>query len=71
MRCIAVQAHQYQLQGRLLDAIAVQRDGLALLGIDIPHDAAQLKARFDEIFADIAQLHGDHAIRTPCWRPAR
>lgn len=57
-RCIAVQAHQYQLQGRLLDAIAVQREGLALLGVEIPHDTAQLKARFDEIFADIARLHG-------------
>jgi predicted ATPase len=58
VRCIAVQAHQYQLQGRLLDAIAVQREGLAQLGIDIPHDAADLKARFDEIFADIERLHG-------------
>ncbi|HEU4371877.1 MAG TPA: diguanylate cyclase [Telluria sp.] len=58
LRCIAVQAHQYQLQGRLTDAIAVQRDGLALVGIDIPHEAAQLKARFDEIFADIARVHG-------------
>jgi hypothetical protein len=48
VRCIAVQAHQYQLQGRLLDAIAVLREGLAQLGIDIPHDTAQLKARFDE-----------------------
>ena len=58
VRCIAVQAHQYQLQGRLQDAIIALRDGLALLGIDIPHDAAQLKARFDDIFADIARLHG-------------
>ncbi len=61
VRCIAVQAHQYQLQGRLLDAIAVLRDGLAQLGIDIPHDAPQLKARFDDIFADIARLHGARA----------
>ncbi|MDL2356977.1 MAG: diguanylate cyclase, partial [Pseudomonadota bacterium] len=59
LRCIAVQAHQYQLQGRLLDAIAVLRDGLALLQIDIPHETAQLKARFADIFADIARLHGE------------
>jgi diguanylate cyclase (GGDEF)-like protein len=57
VRCIAVQAHQYQLQGRLLDAIAVQREGLAQLGIAIPHDAADLKAGFDDIFADIERLH--------------
>jgi diguanylate cyclase (GGDEF)-like protein len=61
VRCIAVQAHQYQLQGRLLDAIAVLRDGLAQLGIDIPTDTPQLKARYDEIFADIARLHGARA----------
>jgi diguanylate cyclase (GGDEF)-like protein len=54
-RCIAVQAHQYQLQGRLPDAIAVLREGLAQLGVDIPQDAAQQKARFDEVFADIRQ----------------
>lgn len=57
-RCIAVQAHQYQLQGRLPDAIAVLREGLAQLGIGIPHEAAQLKARFDEYLADIGRLHG-------------
>jgi diguanylate cyclase (GGDEF)-like protein len=56
--CIAVQAHQYQLQGRLLDAIGVLRDGLALLRIDIPHDATRMQAGFDEIFADIARLQG-------------
>ena len=55
VRCIAIQAHQYQLQGRLLDAIAVQRDGLAQLGIDIPHDVPHMKARFEEILADIAR----------------
>ncbi|MGJ7917142.1 diguanylate cyclase domain-containing protein [Massilia sp. LXY-6] len=60
-RCIAVQAHQYQLQGRLPDAISVLREGLAQLGIDIPQDAGQLKARFDEILADIGRLHGARA----------
>jgi len=57
VRCIAVQAHQYQLQGRLPDAIAVLREGLALLGVDIPHEAARLKARFDELMADTMRLH--------------
>jgi diguanylate cyclase (GGDEF)-like protein len=57
-RCIAIQAHQYQLQGRLPDAIAVLREGLAHLGIDIPHEQAQLQARFEDIMADIGRLHG-------------
>jgi len=61
VRCIAVQAHQYQLQGRLQDAIAVLRDGLALLGFDVPDDLAQQKARFDDLLADIASLHGARA----------
>ena len=61
VRCIAVQAHQYQLQGRLPDAIAVQRDGLAHLGIAIPHAVPELKAHFDAAFADIAHLPGAHA----------
>lgn len=58
VRCIAVQAHQYQLQGRLQEAIGVLRDGLALLGFEIPHDVAQQKARFDELLTEIARLHG-------------
>lgn len=61
VRRIAIQAHQYQLQGRLLEAIAVQREALALLGMNIPHDVAQMKARFDEIRLDIGQLPGAHA----------
>jgi diguanylate cyclase (GGDEF)-like protein len=56
-RCVAVQAHQYQLQGRLLDAIAVQSEGLALLGYDIPQDAAKLNAIFEDVFTDIERLH--------------
>ncbi|PVX37053.1 diguanylate cyclase [Janthinobacterium sp. 78] len=64
VRCIAIQAHQYQLQGRLLDAIAVLREGLALLHIDIPHDVAQMKARFDDILADIGRLPGTQAPAT-------
>ncbi len=64
LRCIAIQAHQYQLQGRLLDAIAVQRDGLALLHIDIPHEVAHMKARFSDILADIGRQPGAHAPDT-------
>jgi diguanylate cyclase (GGDEF)-like protein len=58
VRCIAVQAHQYQLQGRLLDAIAVLREGLALLGFDIPHDAAGRNALFDVLYEDVRGLLG-------------
>lgn len=61
VRCIAIQAHQYQLQGRLLDAIAVLRDGLAQLNIAIAHDVAHMKARFDDIRADIGRLPGAQA----------
>jgi diguanylate cyclase (GGDEF)-like protein len=61
VRCIAVQAHQYQLQGRLLDAIAVLREGLAQLDIAIPTDPALLKAGFDATFAGIDDLPGAHA----------
>ena len=58
VRSIVVQAHQYQLQGRLLDAIAVLCEGLALLGFDIPHDTAQQQARFEQLLADIEQSGG-------------
>ncbi|WP_295993060.1 diguanylate cyclase [Rugamonas sp.] len=50
VRCIAVQAHQYQLQGRLLDAIAVTRRGLGLLGYAIADDAAALEAQIPALF---------------------
>lgn len=64
VRCIAIQAHQYQLQGRLLDAIEVQCEGLAQLNIAIAHDVAHMKARFDDILADIGRLHGTQAPDT-------
>ncbi|PIG30121.1 diguanylate cyclase (GGDEF)-like protein [Janthinobacterium sp. 35] len=64
VRCIAIQAHQYQLQGRLLDAIAVLREGLAQLNIAIAHDVAHMKARFDDILADIGRLPGTQAPAT-------
>lgn len=55
VRCIAVQAHQYQLQGRLADAIAVLRVGLALLDMPVPLDVAELTARADELGAQIGR----------------
>ena len=61
VRCIAIQAHQYQLQGRLPEAIAVQREALAQLGMPVPHEVAQIKARFDAIRAEIAHLPGARA----------
>ena len=64
VRCIAIQAHQYQLQGRLPEAIAVQRAGLAQLDVQIPHAEAELKARFGDIVAEIALLHDARAPAT-------
>ncbi|MFM9434755.1 putative ATPase/serine/threonine protein kinase [Janthinobacterium sp. CG_23.3] len=55
-RCIAVQARQYQLQGRLADAIAIQRGGLALLGIEVGADDAALQAGAAAILADAERL---------------
>ncbi|WP_426192803.1 diguanylate cyclase [Massilia sp. DWR3-1-1] len=62
-RCIIVQAHQYQLQGRLLDAIAVQREGLALLGFGLPEDAAELVQEAERQFEQLraAQTAGGGA----------
>jgi diguanylate cyclase (GGDEF)-like protein len=60
-RCSAVQAHQYQLQGRLLDAIVVLREGLAQLGIEVPHEAAAMQVRYDGIMAEVERLHGARA----------
>ncbi len=65
VRCIAVQAHQYQLQGRLLDAIAVQREGLFLLGFAVPADPAELvvaaERQFDALMAN-PKASGEQAI---------
>jgi diguanylate cyclase (GGDEF)-like protein len=56
-RCAAVQAHQYQLQGRLREAIVVLRAGLARLGIELAEDSAELQASSESILADIARQH--------------
>jgi diguanylate cyclase (GGDEF)-like protein len=56
VRCISVQSYQYQLQGRLHDAIAILRSGLALLGFVIPADEAALLAKIDLLFAEDEQL---------------
>lgn len=53
VRCYTVQVSQYQLQGRFLEGIEIQRAGLHLLGVDIPKlEADQLQmmmAGFEEI----------------------
>lgn len=56
VRCYSVQAAQYQLQGRFLEAIAIQREGLQLLGIDIPDDEALLQASVAPAFAAVDAL---------------
>ena len=60
-RCSVVQAHQYQLQGRLPDAIAVLREGLAQLDVDVPREVAPMQARYDDIMAEVERLHGARA----------
>ena len=52
IRCLTIQSQQYQLQGRLPDAISVLRAGLALLGISIPADEAALHALIPAMFAE-------------------
>ncbi|MDO8177169.1 MAG: diguanylate cyclase [Undibacterium sp.] len=52
IRCIAIQAHQYQLQGRLHDAIAILREGLSLLQIEVPQEESAAQAHIAVIFAD-------------------
>ena len=59
VRCIAQQAGQYQLQGRLPEAIRILRDGLGLLGLTIGDDSATLKAGITTVFADINARYGD------------
>ncbi|MES2105984.1 MAG: diguanylate cyclase [Pseudomonadota bacterium] len=56
IRCITIQAHQYQLQGRLLDAIAVLRGGLGLLQIAVPIEVSALQVGIAGIFADTERL---------------
>lgn len=43
---INIQAKQCHHQGRYQEAIALEREGLSLLGIDLPGDEADLMARF-------------------------
>jgi diguanylate cyclase (GGDEF)-like protein len=64
VRCIAQQASQYQLQGRLPEAICILRDALGLLGITVSDDSAVLKAGIAEIVADINEHYGDCELAT-------
>jgi PAS domain S-box-containing protein len=56
VHCYSVQMMQYQLQGRFLEAIAIQRAGLSLLGIDFPEDEAALQQLVGQGFGEIETL---------------
>ncbi|MBM5572582.1 MULTISPECIES: response regulator [Deefgea] len=56
IRCYTIQASQYQLEGRFLEAIAIQRTGLQLLGFLIPTEDADLLKEVAQDFSDIATL---------------
>jgi PAS domain S-box-containing protein len=56
VRCYSLQMMQYQLQGRFLEAIAIQRAGLRLLDIDFPEDAAALQQLVVQGFGEIDVL---------------
>ncbi|WP_027468420.1 response regulator [Deefgea rivuli] len=56
IRCYTVQASQYQLEGRFLEAINIQRIGLHLLGFVIPEDDAALLQEVRQGFTDIANM---------------
>ncbi|MDY7574786.1 diguanylate cyclase [Actimicrobium sp. CCI2.3] len=59
IRCIGQQASQYQLQGRLPEAIHILRDALGLLGMTVSDDSRVLKAGIADMVADLAQHYGD------------
>ncbi len=69
-RCIAVQARQYQLQGRLPEAIAIQRRALAQLGVAIPADGAPLQAYVAATFAEAERLDAGRAMDALLAAPA-
>ncbi|MEB0137128.1 diguanylate cyclase [Actimicrobium sp. CCC2.4] len=62
IRCITQQAGQYQLQGRLSEAIDLLREGLALLGLTFGDDSILLKAGIADIVADIKKHFGDSDV---------
>lgn len=56
IRCYTVQVSQYQLQGRFLEGIEIQRAGLKLLGVDIPQSEAEHVQMMTEGFEEIEKL---------------
>jgi diguanylate cyclase (GGDEF)-like protein len=70
IRCITIQSRQYQLQGRLQDAIAVLLGGLALLQIAIPHDDAALQAAIPAMFADTERCRAGRTMDDLLGAPA-
>ncbi|MEM7183943.1 MAG: SpoIIE family protein phosphatase, partial [Spirochaetota bacterium] len=51
----AVQTAQYQLQGRFLEAIEIQREGLELLGMSIPKSEEELGAMVGQGFQEVTE----------------
>ena len=62
IRCYTIQASQYQLEGRFLEAIAIQRTGLQLLGFMIPTEDADLLKEVGQGFSDIANLSAQRSM---------
>ncbi len=59
IRVYSVQMVQYHLQGRLDEALQVQTDGLALLGLEIPGTEPELQALLEKELQKIPRLLGD------------
>lgn len=62
IRVFTVQTAQYQVQGRFHEAIELQKQGLALLGVNIPDDDALIAEEFMAGFERIKQFTQDKNI---------
>jgi len=60
----ATQTAQYQIQGRFIEAIEIQKMGLSELGITIPNEQSLVFERFMQGFENIDQLICDQPINT-------
>ena len=58
----ATQTAQYQIQGRFIEAIEIQKMGLSALGIKIPDEQSLVFERFMQGFENIDQLIADQPI---------
>ncbi|MCP4347291.1 MAG: AAA family ATPase [Desulfobacterales bacterium] len=59
IRVYSVQMLQYHLQGRLEEALQVQRAGLALLGLEFPDTEPELQALLEKELQKVPRLLGD------------